>query len=137
MSALGEILEQWPAIATGLGGLGVGGFIVKLLAHLRAKRAQTDEVALGLVARMERRITEVEERSAERIKAVEDAAAAEREVCAARLDAMTHRMDSAVMQLRASEAMVDSLILAIELAPEKAAEAVAKVRERRDARRAA
>jgi hypothetical protein len=134
---LNDIVANWPAIATGLTGLGGGGLFVKLLEHKRAKRAQTDQVALDMVTKLQARIDTVERNAAERTKAVEESAAAERRICDAKLEAMEHRMESAVAQLRASEAMVDSLILAIELAPEKAAEAVAKVRERRDARRAA
>jgi hypothetical protein len=61
----------------------------------------------------------------------------ERKLCDAKLAASDAKVDSLQHQLRLVEGMIDSLLLAIEVAPDKAAEVVAKVKDRREAKKAA
>ncbi len=124
--AISDILQQWPTIVTGLGSLASGGLAVKWMEHLRAKRAQSDNVALSLVEDLRKELASVR---AEQVS--------ERDLCAARIGEANAKIDREAAHRHALESMVDSLMLAIELAPDKAAEAVAKVKERRDARRVA
>ncbi|USI71606.1 hypothetical protein [Sphingomonas morindae] len=116
MSAIAAVLQQWPSIAAALGAAGGGGLIVKLLEHGRAKRKQTDEVALDLVKRL-----------TARIETLEQAQAHEREVCEARLSSVRH-------ELRNVAANFDGLLLALKYAsPERIQEIVADVLARRAA----
>jgi hypothetical protein len=86
-----------------------------VLDHLRGQRRQTDEVAMGLVEKLQARIERLEESSA-----------AERQLCDAKLSALRH-------ELRNVQGNFDALLLAIEVAPERAAEVIAKVKARRAA----
>lgn len=119
-----DILSQWPVIITGLGGLGGGTFVTGVLAHRRetrrdvttaaqAKREQTDEVALALVTKLEQRISALE---TEQVR--------EREACDLRIRDLTHRLNNALTE-------ADGMILALKHAPDKAAEIVRDIQERR------
>ncbi len=98
-----------------LGGGGIGAGLRPVLDHLRGQRRQTDEVAMGLVEKLQARIERLEESSA-----------AERQLCDAKLSALRH-------ELRNVQGNFDALLLAIEVAPERAAEVIAKVKARRAA----
>jgi hypothetical protein len=113
MMAPGDLAQYLPTILTGLGGLGGGGLIVKLLDHRRAARKQTDEVALALVAKLEARV-----------QSLEAEARKERKECDDRLSALRH-------ELRNFETAFDALILALKHAPEKAQEIVADIQAQR------
>jgi hypothetical protein len=141
-------LQQYLPVVTALGGLGSAFPVANILLHRREKkrlgveakqkaREQKDEVALDLVEQLTKRVGEVETRAEERVRAVEDAAAMERKLCDAKLAASDAKVDSLQHQLRLVEGMIDSLLLAIEVAPDKAAEVVAKVKDRREAKKAA
>lgn len=113
----------WPMTAdwivplvTGIGGGGVGAGIRPILDYLKTKRGQTDEVAMGLVDKLQARVEQLER-----------AQASERELCDTKLAVL--RAD--LMNVQGN---FDSLLLAIEIAPEKAAEVVAKIKDRRDRR---
>ncbi len=107
-----DLLAWWPQVVTGLGGLGSGGVISGYLTHKRATREQTDEVALSLVEQLR-----------DELKAVRAEQARERELCEANLSSLRHE----VANYRTATQM---LLMGIELAPDKAAEVVIRVRER-------
>jgi len=114
--ALNEILPVWaPLCGAALGGGGIGAGVRPILDYLKGRRRQTDEVAMGLVEKLQSRIERLEE-----------AQAAERQLCDAKLSLLRH-------ELRNVQGNFDALLLAIEVAPEKAAEVVAKVTARRKA----
>lgn len=96
-----------------LGGGGLGAGVRPFLDYLKAKRGQTDEVAMGLVGRLQARIENLEAYSSR-----------ERELCDAKLELLRG-------ELKVVQSDFDGLLLAIEVAPEKAAEVVAKVQQRR------
>jgi len=102
-----------PMVAAAAGGGGATTLVRPLLDHFRNKRRQTDEVAMELVAKLQTRIERLEE-----------AQEHERELCDAKLASLRH-------ELRNVEGNFDALLLAIEVAPEKAAEVVAKIKARR------
>lgn len=124
---LAEIIPQWPAIVSAVGGLGGGGLVVKILEDRRerhktdleaaqVKREQTDEVALDLVNKL-----------TVRLEKVEADAAHEREICESRLSSLRH-------ELRNVAANFDGLLLALKYAsPERIQEIVADVLSRRHA----
>lgn len=103
-------------VASAFGGGGLVALVRPFLDYLKAKRGQTDEVAMKLVETLQTRIEKLEQ-----------AAAAERQLCDAKLSILQE-------QLKNVEGNFDSLLLAIEVAPEKAGEVVAKVKARRDRR---
>lgn len=106
----GEILAL---AGSALGGGGIVAVVRPFLDYLKTKRGQTDEVAMELVEKLQARIERLEE-----------AASTERQLCDAKLAVLRH-------ELRNIEGSFDSLMLAIEVAPEKAAEVVAKIKEQR------
>lgn len=111
-----DTFPAWgPLCGAALGGGGIGAGIRPVLEYWRGRRRQTDEVAMGLVEKLQARIERLEE-----------AQAAERELCDAKLTVLRH-------ELRHVQGNFDALLLAIEVAPEKAAEVVAKVKARREA----
>lgn len=111
-----DTLPAWaPLCGAALGGGGVGAGMRPILDYWKSRRHQTDEVAMGLVEKLQTRIERLEE-----------AQAAERQLCDAKLSVLRH-------ELRNVQGNFDALLLAIEVAPEKAAEVVAKVKARRKA----
>ena len=114
--ALIEMLPAWaPLCGAALGGGGIGAGMRPILDYWKSRRLQTDEVAMGLVEKLQARI-----------ERLEDGQAAERQLCDAKLSVLRH-------ELRNVEGNFDALLLAIEVAPEKAAEVVARVKARRKA----
>lgn len=114
--ALIDIAPAWaPLCGAALGGGGIGAGIRPVLDYWKNRRRQTDEVAMGLVAKLQTRIERLEE-----------AQEAERQLCDAKLSVLRH-------ELRNVQGNFDALLLAIEIAPEKAAEVVAKLKARRKA----
>jgi len=114
--ALIEMLPAWaPLCGAALGGGGIGAGMRPVLDYWKSRRRQTDEVAMGLVEKLQARIERLEE-----------AQEAERQLCDAKLSVLRH-------ELRNVQGNFDALLLAIEVAPEKAAEVVARVKARRKA----
>ncbi|HWI85702.1 MAG TPA: hypothetical protein VNT42_05180 [Sphingomonas sp.] len=112
--APGNDLSAWLSVAgAALGGGGIGAGVRPILDYWKSRRQQTDAVAMGLVEKLQARIERLEESSA-----------AERALCDARLSALRH-------ELRNVQGNFDALLLAIEIAPEKAAEVVARIKGRR------
>jgi hypothetical protein len=112
--ALIDTLPAWaPLFGAALGGGGIGAGLRPILKYWKGRQRQTDEVAMGLVEKLQTRIERLEE-----------AQAAERQLCDAKLTVLRH-------ELRNVQGNFDALLLAIEVAPEKAAEVVAKVKARR------
>ncbi len=132
-----EILNWWPQIVSALGGLGSGGIITGLLAHKRARRKQTDEVALGMVATLQERISEVETSAATRIDAVERAAVKEREKCDAKLEAADHKMSVLRYELGNVENSLDGLLLAIRFSPPERIHEIVEIAQKQRAERSA
>jgi hypothetical protein len=111
-----DTFPAWaPLCGAALGGGGIGAGIRPILDYWKSRRRQTDEVAMGLVEKLQARIERLEE-----------AQAAERQLCDAKLSVLRH-------ELRNVKGNFDALLLAIEIAPEKAAEVVARVKARRKA----
>jgi hypothetical protein len=111
-----DTLPAWaPLCGAALGGGGIGAGIRPILDYWKGRRRQTDEVAMGLVEKLQ-----------SRIERLEDAQAAERQLCDAKLSVLRH-------ELRNVQSNFDALLLAIEVAPEKAAEVVAKLKAQRKA----
>lgn len=108
-----EMVSHWPSLATAGAGLGAGGIVKTWLDHKRERRRQTDKVALALVDQLTRRV-----------ETVEASAAQERVLCDARLSLLRER----VCGLSGS---FDQLLLTIELAPERARELAARIKEQR------
>lgn len=104
---------DWLPVLTGIGGGGLGAGIRPLLDFYRTKRQQSDEVAINLVEKLQARVEGLE-RDAEQ----------ERQSCDAKLSVLRH-------ELRNVQNNFDALLLAIEVAPEKASEVVAKINARR------
>jgi hypothetical protein len=107
----------WPAIiallTTLLGGAGVGAILKAWLDYKTGKRKQTDEVAMQLVGQLQVRLTTVE------AKAARDEA-----LCEAQLAVQRHRINNL-------SSAFDGLLLVMELAPDRASEAVARIKARR------
>lgn len=113
MSALDQA-PGWVSFgATALGAGGIGAGVRPILDYLRGRRQQSDGVAMGLVEKLQTRIDRLEESSS-----------SERQLCDAKLD--TVRAELALVH-----GNFEALLLAIEIAPEKAAEVVAKIKARR------
>ena len=110
-----EILSHWPSIVTASAGMGLGGLLKTLLDHRRACRLQTDEVAMSLVQQLTRRV-----------ETVEAGAAQERAICDANLAVLRHRVNNL-------SGSFGSLLLMIEMAPERAREFAARIKEQRAA----
>lgn len=109
-----DLAQSWaPFCGAAIGGGGIGAGIRPILEYWKGRRRQTDEVAMGLVEKLQARIERLEESSA-----------AERALCDAKLAVLRH-------ELRHVQSNFDALLLAIEVAPEKAAEVVAKLTARR------
>lgn len=96
-----------------VGSAGLGGMLKTWLDHKRGVRKATDEVALSLVTQLTNRIEILEAESAR-----------ERVLCDAKLGIQRHRINNL-------SGNFDALLLLIEMAPEKAADMVAKIKERR------
>jgi len=108
-----ETIPSWaPLCGAALGGSGIGAGLRPVLDYWKGRRAQTDDVAMGLVEKLQTRIERLEE-----------AQAAERQLCDAKLSVLRH-------ELKNVQGNFDALLLAIEVAPEKAAEVAAKVKGR-------
>jgi homoserine dehydrogenase len=102
------------SMAMGLIGTGGVGYLLKtVLDHKQRIRKQTDEVAMSLVMQQSERITQLEA-SIER----------ERALCDAKLGVQRHRVNNLSMNF-------DSMLMIMELAPEKAVDAVRAIKERR------
>lgn len=114
MSLIDTIPAWAPIGAAALGGGGVGAGLRPILDYWRGRR-QADEVAMGLVEKLQARIERLEESSA-----------AERQLCDAKLSLLRH-------ELKNVQSNFDALLLAIEVAPERAAEVVARIQGRRAA----
>jgi len=113
---MNEFLPTWvPLCGAALGGGGIGAGLRPILDYWKGRQRQTDEVAMGLVEKLQTRIDRLEEGQA-----------AERELCDTKLSVLRH-------ELRNVQGNFDALLLAIEVAPEKAAEVIAKVKARRKA----
>lgn len=111
-----EAFSAWaPLFGAAMGGGGIGAGVRPILDYWKGRRRQTDEVAMGLVEKLQARIERLEE-----------AQIAERQLCDARLTVLRH-------ELRNVQGNFEALLLAIEVAPERAAEVVAKVKARRKA----
>lgn len=119
MSLLDTMPTWAPIGAAALGGSGIGAGMRPILDYWRVSRAQTDDVALVLVEKLQARIQRLEEGQA-----------AERQLCDAKLAVLRH-------ELKNVEGNFDALLLAIEVAPEKAAEVVARIKARRGSAKAA
>ncbi|MEJ7933476.1 hypothetical protein WG907_04290 [Sphingobium sp. AN558] len=102
-------------IGTLIGGAGLGGMLKTWLDHVRGRRKDTDEVALTLVNQLQTRVT-----------SLEDSSDRERKLCDAQLAVQRHRINNL-------SGNFDALLLLIEMAPDKASEMVAKIKERRSA----
>jgi hypothetical protein len=113
---LNETIPAWAPIgAAALGGGGIGAGLRPILDYWRGRRRQADEVAMDLVEKLQARIERLEESSA-----------AERQLCDARLSVLRHELNNV-------HGNFDALLLAIEVAPEKAAEVVTRIKRRRAA----
>lgn len=121
---LADVTAHWPTIAAIAGGMPLGGAFTKWLDYKTKKQGQTDQVSISLVIELRARITEVEQNAAKRIDDVEKSSSQERELCDAKLSGLQHQLNTVTNSF-------DSLMLAIEIAPEKAAEVVAKIKARR------
>ena len=108
-------IMDWLPVLTGIGGGGLGAGLRPVLDFYRIKRQQTDEIAVGLVEKLQARVDSLE-RGAEQ----------ERQLCDAKLSVLRH-------ELRNVQGNFDALLLAIEVAPEKASEVVAKIMARKRA----
>lgn len=114
--ALIDAFPAWgPLFGAALSGGGIGAGMRPVLDYWKGRRRQTDEVAMGLVEKLQARIDRLEQSQA-----------AERQLCDAKLSVLRH-------ELRNVQGNFDALLLAIEVAPEKAAEVVARVKARRKA----
>jgi hypothetical protein len=134
---LADIAGWWPQIASAVGGLGGGGLITGYLSHQRAKRKQTDDVALGMVEKLQVRITEVETYAASRIDAVEKASVQERLLCDAKLEAADHKMSVLRHELGTVESVFDGLLLAIRFAPPEKIPEIVEIAQQHRAQRSA
>ena len=111
-----DTIPAWaPMCGAALGGGGIGAGLRPILDYWKGRRRQTDEVAMRLVAKLQARIERLEESSA-----------TERQLCDARLSMLRHELNNV-------QSNFDALLLAIEVAPEKAAEVVARIKRRRAA----
>ncbi len=117
MSILDTAATWGPVCGAAIGGGGVGAGFRPILDYWKGRRKQTDDVAMHLVEKLQGRIERLEESSA-----------AERALCEAKLDVVRHELENV-------QGNFDALLLAIEIAPEKAAEVVAKIKARRPTRK--
>lgn len=118
MSLLAQLPAWLPMVTAAVGGGGIGAGMRPLLEYWKGQRKQTDEVAMGLVAKLQARI-----------EGLEKAQAHERDLCDAKLEVLR-------LEVQTYGGDLDALLLAIAVAPEKAAEIVAEVKERRSSRAA-
>jgi hypothetical protein len=102
-----------PSLVSMAGGGTIGVLITKYWEHKRRQRAQTDQVALSLVDTL-----------TERLARVEADQARERALCDANLAVLRHRLNNALQ-------LFEGLLMVIEAAPDKAADYVSKIKERR------
>jgi hypothetical protein len=109
-----DITQAWaPLCAAAIGGGGIGAGLRPILDYMKGRRRQADDVAMSLVEKLQGRIERLEESST-----------AERALCDAKLAVLRHEFKNV-------QGNFDALLLAIEIAPEKAAEVVAKIKARR------
>jgi hypothetical protein len=117
MSVL-DATQAWaPLCGAAIGGGGIGAGLRPILDYWKGRRRQTDEVAMSLVEKLQGRIERLEESSA-----------AERALCDAKLEVLRYELENV-------QGNFDALLLAVEVAPEKAAEVVAKIKARRAPRK--
>ena len=109
------ILPVWAniiiAVIGVIGTAGIGGMLKTWLDHKRGARAQTDNVALALVEKLETRIGKLE-----------DDLDTERKRCEAELGVHRHRLNN-------QKQIIYALLFVFEMPPERQAEAVKRVRE--------
>ena len=117
MSVLDDAVTWVHVCGAAIGGGGIGAGFRPILDYWRSRRKQTDDVAMNLVEKLQGRIERLEESSA-----------AERALCDAKLEVVRHELENV-------QGNFDALLLAIEIAPEKAAEVVAKIKARRPPRK--
>lgn len=121
---LQQALAVWPAILTGLaallGSAGAGSVFTKWLDHKRGMRKDTDDLAVAMVEKQNVRIASLEAK----VDLVEKAADHERRLCEIQLAYQRHRINNL-------SSIFDGLVGMLDLAPERAAEIVAKIKERR------
>jgi hypothetical protein len=119
MGGAGQVVTSavgyWPLIVAFLGSLGLGGMLKSWLDYRHKARKQTDDMATAIVATLTGRLDAVEAQQAQ-----------ERALCEANLGVLRHRMNNL-------SGSFDGLLLLIEMAPEKAAEFVARIKEQRAA----
>jgi len=97
-----ETIPAWaPMCGAALGGGGLGAGLRPILDYWKGRRRQTDEVAMGLVEKLQARIERLEESSA-----------AERQLCDAKLSVLRH-------ELKNVQGNFDALLLAIEWRPKR------------------
>lgn len=120
MSGRAEVsfdFQLWQLIALLLGTAGFGGVVSRLIAKWMdfrlAKRGQTDNVALSLVDQL-----------SARLNTVEADLRRERVVCDAKLSHERRRNNNLALSF-------DGMLMVLEVAPEKSAEAIRKVKELR------
>ena len=110
---LSDLAQSWtPLCVAAISGGGIGAALRPVLEYWKGRRQQTDEVAMGLVEKLQARIERLEESSL-----------AERAMCDAKLSALRH-------ELKNVQGNFVALLLAIEVAPERAADVVAKIKAR-------
>lgn len=98
---------------TALGALGIGGMLKTFLDYKFRSRKQTDDIATAMVVSM-----------TERLRTIERNAKHERQVCEANLAYVRHKLNNI-------SASLDATLLLVEMSPDKATEAVARIKELR------
>lgn len=112
----GSITSSWgvagvilSVMAVLLGGMGLGGLLKVILDHKRGVRKQTDDMATTMVATMTARLTTVERHAI---------------LCEANLAHMRHKVNNL-------SGSFDGFLLLVEMAPERAAEFVDRIKAKR------
>lgn len=134
---LATIIQQAPAIWGGLGtvgGIATAVPLSKWWEHQRAKRAQTDEVALSLVDQLRQRIDVMDQRHTAEMAVVRQEQAHEREICSQRLEAQGLKNDrdlgEASHKIANLATCVEMLLIGYDLPDDKRDAHVSRVRER-------
>jgi hypothetical protein len=139
MASLGELVSAaWPSMLVGGGVFGLPGI---WWAHKRATRKQTDDVSIAIVKELKALVAG----QTERINSLEAQVVSERHACAAQIGELREAMraESAEAQLRESKLLhrlknreqdLSGLVWVIEFAPERAADAVARLNRLREER---
>lgn len=135
---MGGLFELAASALPAAGLVGPAAMLSGWWAHKRASRKQTDDASLAVVKELRLLV----DSQAEQLKSLNKAMEDERRVCEARIDRIeeTRRADNADARRREEglshklknvEASFDSMLLAIEIAPDKAAEVVTRIKDRR------